>query len=211
MADGLLRLPPLPEGKEPSPTVEVPDKDILEFLISEGLRPGTADDLTNTLRRIRLLAEYYYNNCDWNGVREHETRSFLILPLLLSLGWAEQQVKIELPVQGGRADIACFSGPHHREESECTLILESKDFASGLDYAPEQVQRYAADFASCRVVVVSNGYCYKAYLRSPESGFQPTPAAYLNITRPRDRYPLDPETVGGALDLLRWLLPQSLR
>lgn len=211
LADGLLRLPPVPEGNEPPPTMEVPDGAILEFLISEGLRPGTADELTNTLRRIRLLAEYYYKNCDWNGVREHETRSFLILPLLLSLGWAEQQVKIELPAGGGRADVACFSGPYHREDSVCTLILESKDFASGLDYAPEQVQRYAQDFGSCRVVVVSNGYCYKAYLRSPKNGFLSTPSAYLNIMRPRDRYPLDPKVVGGALDLLRWLLPQSLR
>jgi len=180
-------------------------------LITEGLRPGTADELTNTLRRIRLLAEYYYNNCEWSDVREHETRSFLILPLLLSLGWAEQQVKIELPAGGGRADVACFSKPYHREDSECMLILESKDFATGLDYAPEQVRRYAQDFGSCRVVVVSNGYCYKAYLRSPENGFSSNPSAYLNIMRPRDRYPLDPENVGGALDLLRWLLRQSLR
>lgn len=192
LADQLLQLPARADGNEPIRTNHVSDDAILEFLISEGLRPGTADELTNTLRRIRLLAEYYHKNCDPKDVREHETRSFLILPLLLSLGWAEQQVKIEFPTAGGRADVACFSKPYHRNDSQCTLILESKDFATGLDYAPEQARRYAQDFTSCRVLVVSNGYCYKAYVRSLENEFSQSPSAYLNIVRPRDRYPLDP-------------------
>ena len=28
--------------------------------------------------------------------------------------------------------------------------------------------------------------------------------------RPRDKYPLDPDNVAGALEVLRWLLPRSL-
>ncbi len=34
-------------------------------------------------------------------------------------------------------------------------------FATGLDFAPEQAQRYVQDLESCQVLVVSNGHCYK--------------------------------------------------
>lgn len=65
-------------------------------------------------------------------------------------------------------DIACFSRTYQRNNNECVLILETKDFSSGLDYAPEQAHRYAEAFPSCQVVVVTNGYCYKTYIRSNE-------------------------------------------
>jgi hypothetical protein len=211
IADNLLRLSKSSFAAEPPDTPEVTDSQILEFLISEGLRPSAADELTNTFRRIRLLADYYYNNCTWEEIREHETRTFLIVPLLLALGWAEQQLKIEYPAEGGRVDLACFSRAQNQKNSECVLILESKDFASGLDYAQEQARSYAKSFPSCRVLVVSNGYCYKTYIRDGKSAFSATPSAYLNVLKPRARYPLDPDSVDGALEVLRLLLPVTLR
>jgi len=36
-------------------------------------------------------------------IREHETRTFLVIPLLLALGWAEQQLKIEMPAAGAES------------------------------------------------------------------------------------------------------------
>jgi len=219
IADSLLDLPICKPKPEPVPTKPVSDEDILEFLISEGLRPSAADELTNTLRRIRLLADYYFglptrkqtSDVRWEDIREHETIAFLIIPLLLALGWAEQQIKIELPCERGRVDIACFSRAYRKQNDECVLIIEAKDFASGLDYAPAQALRYAKDFSSCRVVVVSNGYCYKTYVRSG-GAFDLTPSAYLNLLKekPRDRYPLDPKNVDGALGVLKWLLPMTL-
>ena len=211
----LQEVPPLSETTlEPVPTNKIEDTEILSFLIREGLRPSSADELTTTLRRIRLLAKYYYDLWQWDDVREHETRTFLIVPLLLALGWAEQQMKIELGVGGGRVDIACFARPYRRDasgvanDSDCVLLLESKGFGSGLSYAPAQAHAYAANFPSCRVVVVSNGYCYKTYERTEEGDFSLTPSAYLNLLDPRDRYPLDPAHVGGALEVLRHLLPR---
>jgi hypothetical protein len=65
-------------------------------------------------------------------------------------------------------------------------------------------------FPSCRVVVASNGYCYKAYRRKPDStDFEDLPAAYLNLLRPTKRYPLAPDRVAGGLELLSFLLPQA--
>jgi predicted transport protein len=202
---------------EPAPTEPVADNDILNFLILEGLRPSAAEELTSAFRRIRLLAQYYYSNCDWRDVREHETRTFLILPLLIALGWAEQQIKIELATgDGGRIDVACFSKPYGRNESrtanhkDCVLILEGKGFSSGLSYAPAQAHAYARSFPSCRAVVVSNGYCYKTYVRDQTGAFSIDPSAYLNLLDPRSNYPLNP-SIAGCLEVLRLLLPHNYR
>ncbi len=201
---------------EPTPTKKVGDAEILEFLISEGLRPAAAEDLTTAFRRIRLLARYYYNECDWADIREHETRTFLIMPLLLGLGWAEQQIKIELSVKGGqRIDVACFSRPYRRDREDrpnnedCVLILESKGFQSGLDYASNQAKQYAEEFPNCRAVALSNGYCYKTYVRQDDGQFRTDPSAYINLLNPQDFYPLRPDTVVGALEALRLLMPHS--
>jgi len=200
---------------EPAPTQGVDDAEILEFLIREGLRPSAAEDLTTAFRRIRLLARYYYRECKWEDIREHETRTFLILPLLLALGWPEQHLKIELAAGGKRVDVACFSRPYRRDanghanDDDCALILESKGFSQGLDYAPKQAKGHAEHFQKCRAVVVSNGYCYKAYRREGDHTFSQTPSAYLNLLNPQDRYPLDPQNVMGCLKLLQLLLPSS--
>lgn len=214
LADDTLGFPVRQPEPEPTPTEPINDGDILDFLVSEGLRPSAAEDLTNTFRRIRLLTDYYYKQYHghWEDIREHETRSFLVIPLLLALGWAEQQIKIELPCKSGRIDVACFSRAYHRRgDAECSLIIETKDFSTGLDFAPEQARRYAAEFPSCKTLVVTNGYCYKTYVRSKATGFSKTPSAYLNLLKPHKRYPLDPQNVDGALEVLRCLLPSNVR
>lgn len=215
VTDRLLKsLPPTTATlTEPAPTRQVTDDEILEFLIRHGLRPADADDLTAALRRIRLMARYYYKECDWDDVREHETRTFLILPLLLALGWPEQRLKVELGVPGqGRIDVAGFARPYRRDDTgqannqDCVLILESKGFHSGLDGATPQAHRYAEQFPSCNAVVVSNGFCYKVFSRKGGT-FSPTPSAYLNLLNPQDAYPLDPVNVKGCLAVLEILMP----
>ena len=219
IANEILQLPSRKEVcPEPSTTECLKDDEILTFLIREGLRPAVAEDLTITFGRIRRLAQYYYDECESSDIREHETRTFLIIPLLLALGWAEQQIKIELSIPSyGKIDVACFSKPYRRDSGgranngDCVLVLESKGFRSGLDFASKQAKDYAKHFPSSRTVVVSNGYCYKTYDRESGGKFSTTPSAYLNLLQPRERYPLDPKYVGGALQVLKSLLPQSWR
>lgn len=196
---------------DPTPTEVVSDEKILSSLISHGISPRVAEDLTQAFARIRRLARYYRDECDWNDVREHETRTFLVVPLLQALGWAEQRIKVELAVPKGRIDLACFRRPYRRSDgkandADCDLIIETKGFAQGLGLAPEQVRRYAEFFPSCRVVVVTNGYCYKVYGRT-EGSFSPIPSSYLNLLDPRNRYPIDPIHTAGCLEVLRELLP----
>lgn len=217
LADEMLsRVPPRTEYlPEPAPTKPVTDDEILTFLIEQGLRPGAAEDLTSTFRRVRLLARYYYDQGPgfWEQVREHETRTFLVVPLLLALGWAEQRMKIELPAgQRLRADLGCYSAPYaNSADDRLILLVETKGFSQGLDLAPEQVFTYAQCFGGCEVVAVTNGYCYKIFeARHDEPRDEdspPPPLAYLNLLRPRDRYPLDPTRVAGALEALKLLLP----
>lgn len=215
-ADDILRTGvAVPASPEPSETRAVEDSQMLKFLIKEGLRPSSADELTNTISRIRLLADYYYHHCPWENIREHETRTFLVVPLLLALGWAEQQIKIELPcrirrTRRGKIDIACFRKNYEGEKNECVAIVETKGFASGLDYAQKQAKTYSEDFPNCKAVIITNGYCYKAHLRDEAKHFQIVPSAYINLLKPKDRYPIDPTNVGGALEAIKWLLPNNL-
>ena len=199
-----------PEPTEPEPVKAVTDEEILKALIKAGLGPSSADEVTNTISRIRLLADYYYHNQEWEDVREHETRTFLVVPLLLALGWSQQQIKIELPAGNrNRVDIACFRGSYQRNKEDCVAIIETKSFSSGLDYAGDQGTNYAENFPSCKAVITTNGYCYRIYKKNQDAGkFDEEPHAYMNLLKPKDKYPLRPD-IEGALEAIKWLLPNS--
>ena len=194
---------------EPSQTQPVKDSEVLKCLIRAGLRPSSADELTNAISKIRLLADYYYDEVNWSEIREHETRTFLVVPLLLALGWAEQQLKIELPCGRGKIDIACFRKNYIDGKNDCVVIIETKGFSSGLDYARNQAELYSEKFPSCEALITTNGYCYKIYTKNDAGEFDIDPAAYMNLRNPKGRYPLDPDSVGGTLDAIKWLLPNS--
>ena len=214
-ADDILATGYPPEETEyggPKERKEVKDEELLERLVSEGLSAPSADELKNTVAKIRLLAGYYYKHPDRNRVLEHETRTFLVVPLLLALGWSEQQLKIELK----RVDIACFSKPYKNwkeSRGNCVAIIETKGFASGLDYAQNQIKSYSKNFPNCKALITTNGYCYKIYLRNEVGSFPEDPydpSAYINLLKPRDQYPLNPQEGNGALDAIKWLLPNNL-
>lgn len=200
---------PIPE---PNPTLKVEDEQILASLINHGMSPRLAEELTSAFARIRRLARYYRDECNWRDVREHETRTFLVVPLLQALGWAEQQIKIELAVPRGRIDLACFRRPYRRNDDgqandgDCELIIETKGFAQGLNLAPDQVKGYAKFYPSTRAVVVTNGYCYKVFSIS-DGSISAVPSSYLNLLDPRNRYPIDPERTAGCLEVLTELMP----
>jgi len=197
---------------EPGSTNPIDDEQMLGFLVTKGLSPRLAEELTAAFARIRRLARYYRVECDRKDVREHETRTFLVAPLLLALGWAEQSMKIELSVPKGRIDLACFRRPYRRDatgqanDSDCELIIETKGLAQGLGLAPEQARSYAAHYPSTRAVVVTNGYCYKVFDKV-DGAFSESPSAYMNLLDPRDRYPRDPIRTAGCLAVLEQLLP----
>lgn len=201
------------EHKGPEETKPVADQELSETLVREGFRTSSANELKNKIKDIRDLARYYRENYDWNAnILEHEARTFLVVPLLLALGWSEQRIKIEL----ANVDIAYFSKPYKnwKESREnCVAIIETKGFASGLDYARDQAKSYSDNFPNCKALITTNGYCYKIYLKDEKGSFPQDsydPSAYINLLNPRDQYPLNPKEGNGALDAIKWLLPNSL-
>lgn len=225
-ADYVLASKSIPDGK---PGKDLANREILEleevrdYLVSKGLKSEVAETFVPKLKRIQDLAEHYYGfgYRSWDDVKEHEARTFLIVPLLLSLGWEERRIKIELSPdklnvekQGNKSiDIACFSqdfrpGEDQINRENCKVLIESKRFSSGVTtQAVEQVKNYA-EMSGCKLVLVSNGYCYKAFVRDENEEFPDKPAAYLNLRALARDYPFDPD-VGGALELLRLLMPES--
>ena len=199
-------MPPEPEAMD---LEEIAGKLVQQYLVK---------DLTSKLFRTQNLARYYYDfgYKHWDEVKEHEIRTFLIVPLLLALGWNEERIKIELSpsrlgVDDGQKsiDVACFSRKYEKDspnlnKERCHLIVESKRFSSGITKdAPEQAKKYAKELTNCKTIVVSNGCCYKAFVREDDE-FPDIPHAYLNLLKPTRNYPLEPK-IGGALQMLELL------
>lgn len=204
----------------PAPTQIVEDREIKEFLKEHLVEDS--EKAFSELESIRRLAETYYKAGfrHWDEFKEHEIRTFLIVPLLRMLGWRREQIKIEVTPKKlgaqrrGSIDVACFSddyqpGAMDENGKKCRLIIESKKFSSGLaDEAVKQARGYADSLPECNLILVSNGYCYKAFVRNRNKKFSDQPSAYLNLLKPRDSYPLDPD-IEGALELFKLLLPST--
>ncbi len=201
----------LEEGKEvaasevPAPAKGVSEEDLVGNLIWNGLRPADAEAVIRAIWHVRRLAGWYVTRMD--QINEHEIRTFLIVPILLALGWSEQRIKTEW----NHTDISLFSEVF-RKDSKPFLILESKRMGVGLGHAERQVQLYAKQFPNCNRLVTSTGDRYWLYVkeegeywdasRMKEKHLQ----AYMNLFRLKDRHPYLP-CVGGAPELLKSLMP----
>jgi hypothetical protein len=185
-----------PPEQIPEPAIELDDEDLIDDLIRHGLRPKDAEEFTQTIQRIRRLVKWYYSSGE--DVKEHETRTFLIVPLLLALGWSEQRLKIEWK----NVDIAFFERPYTKKDDECGTILESKKLWAGLSPAEGQVKGYADKHPKCKKLIVTDGCCYKLFERN---GGDWDYSAYLNILKPKRIHPYEP-TVGGAPDVFKNLM-----
>jgi hypothetical protein len=186
-----LPIPPEPQ------TITV--EEVIESLIVEGLPGQSAELITNTIWRLRRMAKYYQEH--GADVGEHEIRTFLIVPLLMSLGWAEQRVKIEWL----NMDVVLFDTPYKSHNSQPLVIIESKRLFDGLRYAPDQATNYARSYPTCIRFVVSDGIRYKLFLREGDGWRH---AAYMNLTAPKRRHPYE-QGVEGAVAFFRSMLPKS--
>src|SRR5690606_22960651 len=86
----ILSEPAVPTSPLPEPVPLISNEAFISFLVEQGHRPSDAENLTDTLRRIRLLVDYYHRLKSAESkfaVTEDETRAFLILPFLLGIGW----------------------------------------------------------------------------------------------------------------------------
>ena len=189
---------PVSSRELPEPARPVEIEDLIDPLIEEGLPVSRAEEVVSTMNRIIRLASWYSRH--GGVVGEHEIRTFLIVPLLLALGWPEQCIKIEY----SRADVALFDHPYTGDGTP-TTVIESKRLYEGLGaHVAEQAAGYAASFERCKRLVVSDGFRYRL-VEADEDGAW-TDRAYANLLRLRDRDPLT--DLSGADKLFLALLPR---
>jgi hypothetical protein len=187
-------LPPEPEKEE-----EISVDQLIDSLMIEGLPGNGAEVIAATIWRLRRIARWYSEHAA--DVGEHEIRTFLIVPLLTSLGWAEQKIKIEW----NSIDVAIFDSPYSKE-SKPVVIIESKRLGDGLLYAPEQATRYAHNYPTCSLFVVSDGIRYKLYQKETDGSWRY--ASYMNLLFPKHNHPYD-KGVQGAVSFFLALIPRA--
>lgn len=169
--------------------------ELIDSLVIKGLPRQNAKRIANEIERLKSLAEWYEDNGKDCDVPEHETRTFLIVPLIMSLGWDEKKVKIEWK----HKDVALFDADYS-EQNEPVVIIESKRLWHGLGDAPEQAERYTRKYPTCKTFVVSDGIRYKLFTK-PKPARKFRFSAYLNLLTPTRKHPYKPD-VGGAVSFL---------
>jgi len=185
----------------PQPAKKISDEDLVESLIGKGLRAADAETVIQTIWRVRRLAHWYARH--GRDLSEHEIRTFLIVPILLALGWSEQKIKIEWK----NTDMTFFNEVYKRGEKP-SMILESKRMREGLHYAERQLAKYAKIFPECRHLVASDGIRYQLYVKHDNDwNLDKDFSAYANLLNLKDRHPYL-EHIGGAPDLFMKLMPK---
>ena len=182
----------------PQSQLDLSVDELVDLLIVEGLPSQRAEIIAKEIWRLRRLAKWYFGYSA--NVGEHEIRTFLIVPLLLSMGWAEQKMKIEW----NSMDIALFADVY-KSDDKPSVIIESKRLYSGLKYAESQVHQYSEKYPDCKMLVVTDGIRYKLYKKDKASTWKFS--AYLNLLHPSELYPLDPN-IQGATSFFRALAPR---
>ena len=161
---------------------EVTVDDIQHHLFDKGLSWGSISNLVSMMRELGQISAWYNAQ---GKISEHETTSYLCIPLLRALGWTPQRMAIEWH----KIDIALFSSLP-REPKSLSVVLEAKSLWSSPRSALGQAQSYAGRGENCNRIIVTDGLRYGVFSKKATGEFRPYPDAYLNLTRLRDRYPI---------------------
>ena len=170
-------------------------------LRATGLASKAAKHIADTIAHLREVANWYEDQEDYGDVGEHETRTLLIVPLIMSLGWAEKNVKIEWH----HTDVALFDAPYP-EQTAPVVIIESKQLWHGLGDVQEQAKSYAKEYPRCDRLVVSDGIRYKLFTK-PKRGRKFVLSACMNLLALTRKHPYE-RGVKGAPFFLRKLMPK---
>ena len=181
--------------KKLKPPKQITTTNITQSLIDYGLRIQDAENIAQTIQRIIKLTKWYHDNDYW--VLEHEIRTFLVIPLLISLGWSEQKIKIEY----NKIDIAIFKNSFTGDyKTNPSIIVETKRFNDGLSFTSLQALHYSKDYSVCKKFITTNGFLYKIFEKQKD-GFVET--AYLNMFNLRERHYLNHKIDGAVSALLK--------
>jgi hypothetical protein len=183
---------------ENSPVETLEIEDVIAPLITSGLPVARAEEIASALRRVQRLARWYEDD-NFGEVSEHEVRTFLVIPLLLGLGWPEQRIRIEYK----HVDVA-LTVKARRGDEPPVAVIETKRLGVGLEgSAADQAWRYAARFPDCERCIVTDGLRWMLSEKREEGDWQ-----NIAYTRLRTLYKKHPyEELKGAVELFTALLP----
>lgn len=165
------------EDKEIPKKIDFPD--IMNMLIDRGLRVQDSENISNTIKRIIQLTRWYRQND--KDVLESEIISFLVLPLLIALGWSEQKIKLEYQ----NIDVALFEESFKGDYASTPyFIIEAKSFSNGLAFTEKQIISYANKYPDCKRFIATNGFRYKIFFKEKNILVQ---KGYFNLLKLYER------------------------
>ncbi len=192
----LPALPPSCLPDNPVPRIEVPE--LAEYLFDQGTAAGAINELTESMLDLEQIASWYRRSRTTPS--ESETKAYLAVPLLRTLGWTPQRMAVEW----GRIDIALFDRLPRSDEN-LAVVVEVKKLGSSCRSAKTQGAQYARRDGRerCSRLVVTDGIRYGIYVKETNGAFPEAPAAYMNLNRMVRSYPvLGCEGTPKALSLL---------
>jgi hypothetical protein len=166
------------------PSALLTSDDLSRELFSAGLSHKATDDLVRAIFRQRKMLNWYRTQDHRSGrPSEHEVVAFMILPILLALGWSEQLLAIEWK----RIDLAGFSKTP-TNETTCTMVCEAKCLGYGLEDAFRQAKRYVSSLKlhHCFRIVTTDGERFYLHRKRGEE-WSSSPEAYMNLDKIRLR------------------------
>jgi hypothetical protein len=175
-----------PLANLPAAGVSLDATELGRRLFTEGLPSEHVDKLMATFASLQRVASWYGNETKRPEGRpsEQETVCYLVIPLLLSLGWSQQTAA----VQWNSVDVALFRGmPPTNATLAC--VVEAKLLGRSVFSPLGQAREYALEAGreGCDKLVVTDGIRYALHSRS---GDVFSLVAYLNILDMRDAYPI---------------------
>ena len=196
-------LKPLPDAIGPA----LEDDEAGQLLFSHGLPQGSVDALLTSIGRQRRLLRWYKQHGQEAGrPTEHEVVAYMVLPMLLALGWSEQLLAVEWK----SIDLAAFDRTP-TTASACAMVCEAKGMQAGLQgraYAQARQYVKTRKLTGCRHILLTQGERFYLYERDDEGVWQPEPRGYLNLTKLRANCILPRNT--NAIDTLMALTPQGV-
>ena len=174
--------------------------DISEYLFGKGVASGSISNLLGEIGEFIRISNWYKRE---ERPSEHETVTYLVVPLLRALGWTPQRMAIEW----SRIDVALFSSLP-RKEDFLSVVVEAKKMDSSCLSAVSQAKDYALKAKRCRRLIVTDGLRYGVFTREEETCQKEEFSlhSYINLRRLRREYPL--YDCMGAQDALLAMTPE---
>jgi hypothetical protein len=192
-SESLPQLPPLPAD------ASLNLDEISDFLFDKGVASSSISSLLIEIGELIRIAKWYQRaaldyerNKDQKGasgnqrdsqISEHETVTYLVVPLLRALGWTPQKMAVEWK----RVDVALFA-QLPRGDMNLQVVVEAKKMDNSCLSAISQAESYANGKPDCHRLIVTDGLHYGVFTRNKEQEFKLY--AYLNLTNLKRHYPI---------------------